>query len=271
MLDALKELVKAAGAAILTVYETGDFQVDMKSDDSPLTKADRESNLIICNGLQQLDASIHIVSEENKAIPYAQRRHFQKLWLVDPLDGTKEFIKRNGEFTINIALIEEGKPVFGIVYVPVTRELFYAIKGVGAHWEKDGDSGELHVAEFSMQDHGLYVVCSRSHLNTETQAFIDSLNGPEAVSRGSALKFILVAAGEAHLYPRLAPTMEWDTAAAQCIVEEAGGFVVEYESKKPMQYNKESLLNPSFLSGGRVISDFGLGIPDDIALPKSEI
>jgi len=245
-------LAKKAGAAIMQVYESGYVEVELKDDRSPLTLADKASNDIICEGLREIDATIPIISEENRAVPYEVREGYHKFWLVDPLDGTKEFVKRNGEFTVNIALVEDGVPVLGVVYVPATCEVYYAAKGEGAFWEKDGLSGELHVAEFHMQDRELKVVCSRSHLNPETKQFIDALNDPETISRGSSLKFMLIASGEAHLYPRIAPTMEWDTAAAQCIEEEAGGFVVEFVSRKPMHYNKESLLNPYFLAGGSV-------------------
>lgn len=246
-------LARRAGAAIMRIYEAGGFEVEFKEDNSPLTKADQASNRIICEGLQHIDETIPVISEENKAIPFTERHAYHKVWLVDPLDGTKEFVKRNGEFTVNIALIEDGKPVLGVVYVPYTREMFYATKGEGAFWEKDGSSGELHVAEFQIQESDLRVVCSRSHLNPETQKYIHALQSPETLSRGSSLKFMLIAAGEAHLYPRVAPTMEWDTAAAQCIVEEAGGFVVEFESRQPLRYNKESLLNPYFLAGGIIL------------------
>lgn len=236
----------------MRVYETGMTQVEIKKDDSPLTRADRESNSIICSRLEDLPVHYPIFSEESNILPYDERRPYQTCWLVDPLDGTKEFISRNGEFTVNIALIEDGNPILGVIYVPLTRELYYATKGEGAFWEKDGSSGAMHVTEFSMQDNGLKVVCSRSHLDPDTRAFIDRLHHPECVSRGSALKFIMIAAGEAQLYPRLAPTMEWDIAAGQCIVEEAGGFVVDFHTGIPLRYNKESLLNPSFLAGGRI-------------------
>ena len=236
----------------MQVYDQDTTQVEIKEDDSPLTKADRESNTIICDRLEGLAVQYPVLSEERNIFPYAERRKFDAFWLVDPLDGTKEFISRNGEFTVNIALIEGDKPVLGVVYVPFTREMFYAAAGKGAFWEKDGSSGALHVREFSMQDKGLKVLCSRSQPDPETREFIDRLQEPYSVSRGSALKFMMIAAGDAQLYPRLAPTMEWDVAAAQCIVEEAGGFVVDFHAGTPLRYNKKSLVNPAFLAGGRI-------------------
>ena len=249
----VNEIAREAGAAILEVYnKEEDFQVEHKGDSSPLTIADRRANRIICDALEQLEEKFPIVSEENKAIPYEERRHFTYSWLVDPLDGTKEFIKRNGEFTVNIALLHEQKSILGSVYAPFLDELYWAVKGEGAFLEKDGKSTRLEAASFTMADAGLNVVCSRSHLNEGTQAFIDQLKDPEKVSQGSSLKFLILAKAQAHVYPRLAPTMEWDTGAAQIVLEEAGGKVVEAESGEPLRYNKENLLNPHFIAYGNV-------------------
>jgi 3'(2'), 5'-bisphosphate nucleotidase len=246
-------IARRAGAAVMEVYEQGDnLEIERKQDESPLTLADRRANKVICEGLEQLEVRYPIVSEENKSIPYGERRHFVDSWLVDPLDGTKEFIKRNGEFTVNIALVHRGELTLGVVYAPCLDELYWAVRGQGAFLEKNGEATRLHAATFSMDDPGLRVVCSRSHLNEGTQAFIDALNEPEKVSRGSSLKFLILARGEAHLYPRLAPTMEWDTGAAQIVLEEAGGKVVEAETRTPLRYNKENLLNPHFIAYGRV-------------------
>ncbi|PHN03165.1 3'(2'),5'-bisphosphate nucleotidase CysQ [Flavilitoribacter nigricans] len=247
------EIAEAAGAAILDIYRNeADFNVEMKSDDSPLTKADRAANAVICEGLENLSQVFPIVSEENKAIPYEERKDFAYYWLVDPLDGTKEFIKRNGEFTVNIALVYEQQPVFGVVYAPVLEEMYWAIKGQGAWMRKGTTQQTLRANTFSMSDEGLKVVCSRSHLNEGTQAFIDALNQPEKVSQGSSLKFLLMAKGAAHVYPRLGPTMEWDTGAAQIVLEEAGGKVIDEETKAPLRYNKENLLNPYFIAYGNI-------------------
>lgn len=244
-------IARRAGAAILDIYNREeDFGVEKKADDSPLTIADRTANRIICDALNELEDIFPIVSEENKAIPYEERRHFAYNWLVDPLDGTKEFIKRNGEFTVNIALIHQGRPVLGVVYAPYLDELYWAVKDGGAFLEKDGRAERLQASAFRMTDASLKVVCSRSHLNPATQAFINDLNAPEKVSKGSSLKFLILAKGEAHLYPRLAPTMEWDTGAAQMVLEEAGGSVIQSASGQSLQYNKEDLLNPHFIAYG---------------------
>ncbi len=247
------EIAAKAGEAIMEVYETTtDIVYDKKSDNSPLTKADREANRIICEALEQLDIQFPIISEENKLLSYEERKHYDHFWLVDPLDGTKEFIKRNGEFTVNIALIRGQAPVMSVVFAPILNEMYWAVKGLGAFLIKDGKTTQLHAHEFSMTDEGLGVVCSRSHLNQETQDFIDKLHNPTRVSTGSSLKFLILAAGHAHLYPRIAPTMEWDTAAAQMILEAAGGKVINNETGEPLLYNKENLLNPYFIAYGNV-------------------
>ncbi|WP_116107006.1 3'(2'),5'-bisphosphate nucleotidase CysQ [Lewinella sp. IMCC34191] len=243
------QITRRAGAEILKIYESDDFGVEQKSDDSPLTKADRAANEVIVAGLKELKLKAPIVSEEGKDIPYTEREQYTRFWLVDPLDGTKEFIKRNGEFTVNIALIENGRPVLGAVYVPVPDDLYYSAEGQGAF--QDGE-GKVKAATFTMQDPGLKVVASRSHLNDETQAFMDKLTNPEIVSRGSSLKIVELAKGAAHLYPRLAPTMEWDTAAAHAILLEAGGRIVDDETGKELVYNKEVLRNPHFVAYGAV-------------------
>jgi len=252
-LEPLKNIAREAGASILDVYqEEGDFGVETKSDDSPLTRADKAANQVICEGLANLTPEIPIISEENKQIPYEERKSYSQFWLVDPLDGTKEFIKRNGEFTVNIALVSDRRPVLGVVFAPVLGNMAWAIKGKGAWMEKEGRRDRLQSPGFRLSDPGLRVVCSRSHLNPATQDFIDRLEQPEKVSRGSSLKFLIIAAGEAHIYPRLGPTMEWDTGAAHIILEEAGGRVEVADSRQPLLYNKESLLNPEFIAMGQV-------------------
>ncbi len=247
--EAVGQITRAAGAEILKVYESDDFGVEHKADDSPLTRADKAANEVIVSGLRELTLQAPVVSEEGSAIPYAERKQYTRFWLVDPLDGTKEFIKRNGEFTVNVALIENGRPVLGAVYVPVTDELFFAAQNEGA-WQEG--VGRIAAASFTMQDPNLKVVASRSHLNEATQAFMDKLNEPEIVSRGSSLKIIELARGEAHLYPRLAPTMEWDTAAAHAVLLEAGGHLVDDHTGKELVYNKEVLRNPEFVAYGAV-------------------
>lgn len=247
--QAVGEIAKKASDAILQVYHSDDFGTELKADDSPLTRADQAANAVIVAGLKQLGFQAPIVSEELKEVAYETRQQYARFWLVDPLDGTKEFIRRNGEFTVNIALIEAGEPVIGVVYIPVEAALFYAAKGKGA-WQA-GHEKPLAAASFSLQDAGLKVVASRSHLSEATQQFIDQLQAPDLVSKGSSLKFIELACGRAHVYPRLAPTMEWDTAAAHCILNEAGGSIIDLAMQEPLAYNKPVLLNNYFLALGR--------------------
>ena len=246
-------IARAAGAAILEVYESDDFGVEHKADDSPLTKADQAANAVIVTGLENLEFKAPIVSEENAEVPFEQRRYYHQFWLVDPLDGTKEFIKRNGDFTVNIALIDGHSPLLGVVYTPVTDELVYGVVGQGA-FIAGATEEPLRVANFQRTDAGLKVVASRSHLNEATQAFMDELNAPQIVSRGSSLKIIELAKGNAHLYPRLAPTMEWDTGAAQAVLEAAGGSLIDHETGQPLRYNKEVLRNPHFVAAGNILS-----------------
>ncbi|MEM7102323.1 MAG: 3'(2'),5'-bisphosphate nucleotidase CysQ [Bacteroidota bacterium] len=249
----IQKIAREAGATILDIYDSSaDFGITSKKDHSPLTKADKASNDIICAGLEKLDIGYPIISEENKEIPFEERRHFEYYWLVDPLDGTKEFIKRNGEFTVNIALVHWNTPVMGIVYAPVLDQMFTGIKGSGAFLKEHGEAHKIKTADFRLKDPGLGVVCSRSHLNDATQKFVDDLDKPELVSVGSSLKFLILAMGVAHVYPRLAPTMEWDTAAAQVVLEEAGGKVVRADNNEALRYNKEDLLNPYFIAYGNV-------------------
>jgi len=242
-----------AGEKIMEVYNSDiDFGVEAKSDNSPLTIADKKANDVIVAALQELADDFPIVSEENKVLDYAQRKDFDHFWLVDPLDGTKEFIKKNGEFTVNIALVKGNRSVLGVVYTPVTRELYYAYKNGGAFKSVEGETESIRANQFNMSDKNLRVICSRSHLNEETQAFVDDLNEPELVAKGSSLKFLMLAEGKADLYARIAPTMEWDTGAAQIILEEAGGTVKQYETEKPLIYNKENLLNPYFIASANL-------------------
>ena len=254
LINGLKQLALEAGVVIMEIYaDESRFGVESKADDSPLTLADKESNRVICDGLQKLTPSIPIISEENKEIDYAERKAYDYAWLVDPVDGTKEFIKRNGEFTVNIALILNGAPVLGVVYVPATKALYWASRKEGAFLSTDGGAPvKLKASSFSMKDKGLKVVCSRSHLNDDTAAFIDKLDQPEKVSKGSSLKFLILAEGGAQVYPRLAPTMEWDTGAAQIILEEAGGKVIDVETGLPLAYNKKQLRNPHFIAYGHL-------------------
>jgi 3'(2'), 5'-bisphosphate nucleotidase len=239
---------KEAGAAISQIYHQPEFQINSKADHSPLTEADRWANDIICRNLIEKYPHIPIISEENKMESYETRKNYEMCWMVDPLDGTKEFIQRNGDFTVNIALIKQSEPILGVVYQPVNDNLYYAAKDIGAFSDIGGITTILKTTPFSTREKGLKVVASKSHLNEETAAYINRLDDPQLVTRGSSLKFMLLASGLADIYPRLAPTSEWDTAAAQCILTVAGGVVLQAEDGKPMRYNKESLLNPSFIA-----------------------
>ncbi len=248
-----------AGKAILEVYESGDFGIESKADHSPLTLADKKANGIIEDMLKE--TAIPILSEEGKEIPFMNRSWWSRFWLVDPLDGTKEFIKRNGEFTVNIALVEEGTTRFGVVFAPVLTELYMGIPGRGAYLcskEKYFNQPLDYLLQFSdslpnrtPDEEKFRVVASRSHYNEDTAAFVNAMDtgGKEVslVSKGSSLKLCMVASGEADIYPRLGPTMEWDTAAAHAVVKASGKNVYRADTGKELEYNKENLLNPYFV------------------------
>lgn len=254
LLNNIIEIAVKAGEEIMTVYNSNDFNVELKNDDSPLTRADIAANDVIVAALGQLTPDIPILSEESAKAPYELRKEWTKFWLVDPLDGTKEFIKRNGEFTVNIALIENGVPILGVVYAPVLETTYSAADGIGAFkQEKENLTQQIKTADH--RDQKLKVVASRSHAGPDLQEFLDSLGDYDVISMGSSLKLCLVAEGKAHLYPRLGPTMEWDTGAAHAVVNAAGGKVTDLD-KEPLQYNKENLLNPYFMVIGNPAYDF---------------
>ncbi|WP_295100802.1 3'(2'),5'-bisphosphate nucleotidase CysQ [uncultured Candidatus Kuenenia sp.] len=278
-----------AGRAILEVYYT-DFAVEHKDDTSPLTLADKHSHEVITKDLKTLTtgnnsgnanavSSLPVLSEEGKEIPYTERRYWESFWLVDPLDGTKEFIKRNGEFTVNIALIHKNRPVLGCIYVPVTDVLYFACEGLGAYRRENnqGIANVLSLKELvdsserlpsrhthkknvennrSPDEDGIHltVIGSRSHPSEQFAKFVESLRGEgrkiEIISAGSSLKFCLLAEGKADIYPRFGPTMEWDTAAGQAIVEQSNGKIMDAETNMPLKYNKENLVNPFFIGMG---------------------
>ncbi len=252
IIDKVCDMAVSAGEEIMNIYNNADdFLIELKNDDSPLTIADKKSNEIINEGLNSLDVRYPIISEENRQVEYEVRKRYNRFWLVDPLDGTKEFIKRNDEFTVNIALIEDGYPIMGFVYVPATSLLYYSCKKEGAFKKENSYAERIKVLEFDILDKGLKVICSRSHINEATKSFMDKLVEPETISKGSSLKFLIIAEGAAHIYPRLGPTMEWDTGAAQAILEEAGGSVLHYETHQRLNYNKASLLNPYFIAAAK--------------------
>ena len=250
-----------AGKAILKIYQ-GDIAIEYKSDQSPLTAADRASHDTIEKQLNDLPDKIPILSEEGRDIPYRERKKWHTFWLVDPLDGTKEFIKKNGEFTVNIALIQNVSPLLGVVYVPVKKTLYYGAKGIGAGKLTHTDRFSLPLSTQEIvqasdplsgreSSHGLTVIGSRSHGSEAFETFMKKMKKQydkvDLISAGSSLKFCLVAEGVADIYPRFGPTMEWDTAAGQAVVEQAGGVVLDARHQTPLQYNKENLLNPWFI------------------------
>lgn len=241
-------LGRIAGAAIMAVYST-EFEVEHKDDASPLTAADMAAHHALVDGLGQLHPRLPILSEESAQVPYEERRAWRRYWLIDPLDGTREFVKRNGEFTVNIALIDAGRPVLGLVYVPVTGVCYYATAGQGA-FKRQGDGPVEPIRCRPLGPGPITIAGSRSHPSARLEAFLERI-GPYRIERiGSSLKSCLVAEGRADLYPRLGPTSEWDTAAAQCIVEAAGGRVTDTRMR-PLRYNtKASLLNPHFFVSG---------------------
>ena len=240
----VKEIAQEAGRAIMEIY-VKDFGIEYKDDNSPLTEADLKANEIICDSLQRLYPNIPIMSEENKQTEYETRKNWDYYWCIDPIDGTKEFIKKNDEFTINIALIHKNKPILGVVYAPAIDEMYSAKEGEGAF--KNNQKLPLQTNNHPIEK--LHVVASKSHLSQETQEFIDALETKMIVqvSKGSSLKLCMVATGEADIYPRLAPTMEWDTAAADAVVREAGKMTYNFENEESVVYNKENLLNPWFI------------------------
>lgn len=250
-----------AGKAIMDVYTdpNADFQIEKKADNSPLTIADKNANKIITGILSV--TSFPILSEEGKEVPFKTRSKWDTLWIIDPLDGTKEFIKRNGEFTVNIALVKKGVPVMGVIYVPVRKELYFASQEAGAYKITGIDSTiqpsmeEIQAKAIRlpqlMGHQGVVVVASRSHQTEETTAFIENLRKQgqpvTLISSGSSLKICLVADGSADIYPRFAPTMEWDTAAGHAIAKAAGCDIFHIDGKTPLLYNKEDLHNPWFI------------------------
>ena len=246
-----------AGKAILEIYHSGEFDVEIKGDNSPLTRADKVAHNVIVSYLEK--TGIPVLSEEGKEIPYQERKNWKQLWIVDPIDGTKEFIKRNGEFTVNIALIENQKMELGVIFVPVSGVLYFSCKEQGSFKVKvDLKSYDLEdILEaadklpLQREDKTYTVVASRSHMSPETETYVTEMKAKHGtvhlISKGSSLKLCMVAEGTADCYPRFAPTMEWDTAAGQAICEHAGFDVIDWKTKETMKYNREHLLNNWFL------------------------
>ena len=244
----LINIAHRAGDIILDIYSNHEFEIEQKKDSTPVTIADRKANEYICSELKKYYPDVNIISEESKQVDYLQRRTWPEYFIVDPLDGTKEFIKKNGEFTVNIAYAQKGKPLEGVVYAPFLVKTYFTKNGK-SFVESEGREKQLPLDDIEKTSYT--IVSSRSHLSDATQEFVDEKKKdyPDLVLRsiGSSLKFCLIAEGSADVYPRLGPTMEWDTAAAQAIVEQAGKSVLNLETLRPLKYNKESLLNPHFI------------------------
>lgn len=257
IIEPVVALAKEAGAAILEVYAT-DFDVQAKDDESPLTQADLAAHIIIERGLSQLTPNIPIISEESGLPDFEIRSQWTRYWLIDPLDGTKEFVNRNDEFTVNIALIDNHRPILGVVYIPVMNKTYTGVEGLGAA-VRSGDDAPQPIAVAATSSKPVRVVGSRSHRGASLDAFLERLGEFDMHAMGSSLKFCVIAEGGADIYPRLGLTSEWDTAAAQAVVEQAGGAVLELDGK-PLAYNaKADILNPHFLVRGPADQDW-LGI-----------
>ena len=244
----IKKLIKIsknAGDAIMDIYES-EFDVNFKSDQSPLTKADIVSNKIISDSLYKLNPKIPILSEESSHISFNERSSWDEYWLIDPLDGTKEFINKNGEFTTNIALIKKNKPIFGIIHVPATKETYWGSKTEGSFYIKGNDQKIKLCVETRMRSK-VRIVASRSHPSRMLDILLEEIGEYEIITKGSSLKLCLIAKGEADIYPRLGPTSEWDIAAGQAVLENAGGLMSDLQNKS-IVYNKKDIINPYFIA-----------------------
>lgn len=249
-IDSLIEISKEAGNSIMDIYKTN-FDYEMKEDDSPLTLADKTSNEIICQSLKKLTPDIPILSEENSDIPYNERIKWRKYWLVDPLDGTKEFIKKNDEFTTNIALICKNRPVFGIIHIPAKNETFWGQEDKGSYSLAGDNKNEIKKTKVTENKDGpLRIVTSKSHPSIQLKELLRKLDNYELINVGSSIKFCLVASGKADCYPRLGPTCEWDIAAGDAILKFAGGSILNLDGTD-VDYNKKSLLNSHFIAAGK--------------------
>ena len=249
-LNDLIEIIYKAGEKVMEIYQSSDFEIKYKNDDSPLTIADQVSNDIICNSLHTLYPQIPILSEEGAEIPFSKRKKWQSLWVIDPIDGTKEFIKKNGEFTLNIALIEKNNPTVGLVYAPCIKKLWYG-SDQGSFKVSKGKKSKISINS-KCNDDLINIVSSRSHSNPMVKTFLNQFKNYNIVNMGSSIKICLVADGTADIYPRLAPTMEWDTAAAHAVLKYAGGSLIDLDTKKEMIYNRKNLKNSNFVANSNL-------------------
>ncbi len=248
-LDEVKKAVAEAGEAILEIYkDPSRFETEQKADQSPLTAADLAANQILVAHLSRLTPHIPILSEESAQAPWSERQHWTECWVVDPLDGTKEFLKRNDEFTVNVGLVRDHQPVLGVVYAPALGQWYFAAQGLGAWHQSAGNEASSIAVSPHPSPNKWRVVGSRSHQSPDMAAFLTTLGDTELVAMGSSLKLCLVASNQADVYPRLGPTSEWDTCAAHAVVNEAGGQVLNLKTGEPLTYNaRESILNPHFI------------------------
>lgn len=251
---ALKQVMVSAGEAIMNLFRgKEEFSATLKVDHTPVTSADLVSNQIITSYLTERYPGIPVISEETDHLPYSVRKTYSQVWLLDPLDGTREFLNRSGEFTINLGLVSDGVPIGGFIYVPVTGRFYFGLRGKGAYELSDSGKRQLTASRFSLHYPGIRVVMSRTHTESATLAYINRLKDPRIIHQGSALKFIAIADGMADYYPRMLHIMEWDTAAGQVLIEEAGGSMIDPETGHPLVYNKESLVNPFFIASGSIL------------------
>lgn len=253
-IETIIEIISGANKIVLDLYdnynlEKNDINLSYKSDNSPVTEADKKASNFICGELQKNYPDIPIICEETEQVNYNDRKNFEYFWLVDPLDGTKEFLKKNGEFTINIGLIKGTKSILGVVSVPCQNKIYYASKNKGAYVRLNNTTMEIKCRKINHDNPT--IICSRSHLNKETSEYLKKYSKHEISSAGSSLKFMMIAEGNADIYPRLNGSMEWDTAASHIITEESGATISTYPDNVPLSYNKESLLNPYFIVYGK--------------------
>jgi 3'(2'), 5'-bisphosphate nucleotidase len=246
LIDAVIAISKNAGEAILEIYNS-DFDYEIKEDLSPLTEADKISHRVICQMLKSLTPNLPILSEEDSSIPYSLRSKWNKYWLIDPLDGTKEFIKRNGEFTVNIALIENHSPILGVIHIPVSGETYWGSYVDGSYYsQKNKTPKKINVSE--KKDDPIRVVASRSHYSKALDYILDEIGNFEIITKGSSLKFCLIANGEADIYPRIGLTSEWDIAAGEAIVKYSGGYMLDIDGNHLRYNHKKDFLNPYFIA-----------------------
>jgi 3'(2'), 5'-bisphosphate nucleotidase len=255
-IEEILNMLHRAGKVIMHYYKNDEKSLDtqLKKDNTPVTIADTASNEIIYNFLKTTYPDIPIISEETEIDGYDTRCQWEYVWLIDPLDGTKEFLNKTDEFAINLALVRNEQSILGFIYLPVFERMYYAYKGQGAFEITNGVKTQISVSSFNLQQKGLKVVASRSYMDPNTSSYIDVLDDPEMIKLGSSLKFVSIAKGESDYYPRMIHIMEWDTAAGQIIIEEAGGSLVDSHTGLPLAYNKSTMVNPTFIASGKISS-----------------